>query len=109
MQHCGDECAYTAPHGQQPEKSDPILRKERSQHHDHCGADHRADHEEPALAQRRTKMRLTDDRRGQAGPKRLVELEPECDVKGDLRSAGFNEYTLDELRGRRCCGGVFSR
>src|SRR5262249_17739114 len=43
--------------------------------------DHRADQAEPAFAQRRAEMRLTDDRRRCAGPVRVVELEPEGDIE----------------------------
>src|SRR5215470_16688457 len=37
------------------------------------------DHAVPAVKQRRAEMRL--DRRRVAGPGRIVELEPECDVE----------------------------
>ena len=59
----GDESAETAPQGEEPEKGDPILGKARGQDHDHRGADHGADHPEPALAQRSSELGLTDNRR----------------------------------------------
>src|SRR5262249_35279739 len=65
--------------GQESEIRDPILRKECGQHHDHDGAHNRSDHPEPAFAQRSAELWLADDRRGGAGPKRIVEFEPEGD------------------------------
>jgi hypothetical protein len=59
---------------------DPLLRKAGGQQHDRDGSDGRADHAEPALAQRRAETRLTHDCRRGARPERVVELEPECDV-----------------------------
>jgi hypothetical protein len=57
------------------------------QGHDRHGADHSADHTERGFAQRGTEARLTDDRRGRAGPVRIVEFEPvrdvECEAHGD--------------------------
>ena len=82
-QHRGGESADAAPQGEEPEKGDPVLRKARGQHHDHDGADHGADHPEPALAQRSAELRLAHDRRGGAGPERIVELEPERDEEGE--------------------------
>jgi hypothetical protein len=73
------ESADAAPEGQESEIRDPILRKECGQHHDHDGAHDRSDHPEPAFAQRSAELRLAHDCRGGAGPKRIVELEPEGD------------------------------
>ena len=80
-QQGGEESADTAPQRQDAEKGDAILRKAPGQHHDCHGAHHGADHAEPPFAQRSAKMRLTDDRRRRAGPKGIVELEPERDVE----------------------------
>src|SRR5205823_1454279 len=41
----------------------------------------RADHPEPALAQRGSELRQADDRRRGARPKWVVELQPERDIK----------------------------
>jgi AraC-like DNA-binding protein len=43
--------------------------------------DEGARHAEPAFAQRRTEMRLADDRRRGTGPEGFVDLELECDVE----------------------------
>jgi hypothetical protein len=72
----------SAPQSEAHEVTKAVLGKARGQHHDHHSADHGADHAEPTLAQRRADARLTDDRRGCAGPIRVVELEPEGDVEG---------------------------
>ena len=80
-QHRGGESAKSAPQRQEPEKADRILRKGRGQHHDRDGADYGAYHAEPALTQRSPKLWLAYDCCGGTGPKRIVELEPECDVK----------------------------
>ena len=81
-QQRGDEGAGGAPQRQADEKADAVLREARGQHDDRDRAHHGADHAEPALAQRGAEVRLADDRRRGAGPVRVVELEPERDVKG---------------------------
>jgi len=58
-----------------------VLWEAGGQHHVHESTDDGADHPVPALAQRRAEMRLADDRRRGAGPDRIVELEPECDLE----------------------------
>ncbi len=78
-----DEDAETTPQCEEAEKRDTILRKARGQHHDHCGADHRADHTEPAFAQRSPKLRLTHHGCGGTGPKWIVEVEPKRNEKGE--------------------------
>src|SRR6266436_8836383 len=55
----------------------PILRKASGQDYDRYGADRGTDHPEPALAQRSSELRLAHNRRGGAGPKGIVEFEPE--------------------------------
>ncbi len=82
-QQGGDESADAGPHGQKCEKADPILREQRSQCYDHRGADHCADHAEPALAQCGSKLRLAYDCRRGPSPERIVELQPERDVEGE--------------------------
>ena len=72
---------------QTEEKANSALRKAYRQHHDRHCADRRADHAEPALAQRGAEARLTDDRRRRAGPRRIVELEPKRDVQRQADSS----------------------
>ena len=76
-EHRSGECADAAPEGKKHQKGNAILREARGQHHDHCGADHGADHPEPALTQRSPELQLAHNRRGGTRPKRIVEFEPE--------------------------------
>ncbi len=80
-QYCGDKGACGTPQSQAREKSDAVLRETGGQHHDRYPAHDRADHAVPALAQRSAKMGLANQSRGRSGPVRIVELEPERDVK----------------------------
>ena len=66
-----------------PTSARSSLREPGGQHHDRCCADHRADHSEPALAQRSPELRETDGRRGDARPKRVVELKLKRDEEGE--------------------------
>jgi hypothetical protein len=82
MQHRRYECTGRAPQCQTAKKQDTILREACRQHHAHHSADEGTNHAEPALAQRRAKLRLTNDRRRGAGPERIVELKGKRDVEG---------------------------
>ena len=80
LQQGSDELAQQAPQRQERQKGGAILGKARVRHHDHDGADDGADHPEPRLAQRSPELGLANDRGRSAGPKGIVELEPERDV-----------------------------
>jgi hypothetical protein len=53
-----------------------ILWKQPGQHNSYHGAQQRADHVEPGLAQRGAKPWLMDERRGDTSPIRVIELKP---------------------------------
>jgi hypothetical protein len=80
-QQRGGKGAGRSPQGQAGQKQDAVLGKTGDEHHAHRGADERADHAEPALAQRGAELRLTDDCRRRTGPVGTVELKPERRVK----------------------------
>jgi hypothetical protein len=62
------------------EKTDAVLREACGQHHDRHRSNDAAYHAEQGFAQRCAETWLIDDRRGSAGPVRIVEFEPEYEV-----------------------------
>src|SRR5262245_59169056 len=64
-----------------------MLRRTGADNNDCYRADDRADHPERAPAQRSAEGRLADDGRRCASPLRVLELEPEGDIKGGQTAA----------------------
>src|SRR5262249_57191010 len=96
----GDKAAGCAPQRKSDEKRGPVLR-EAGRQDDDCDCAHKGtDQTVPALAQRRTKMRLTDDRRRGAGPIGVVKLEPKRDVKSET-DRGPQPQPEQQRRARR--------
>ena len=94
------ERARRAPHCQRAQKGNAVLRKASNQHHAHHCADEGADHPEPALAQRSAELRQADNRRRRARPKRVVELQPERDVKSQRHRRPESQSEQQRRTGR---------
>src|SRR4029077_12253749 len=77
----GNKRADRTPERQAYEKTDAVLRETRRQHYDRDRAYQGADHAKPSLAKRRAEKRLAHQRGGRAGPRSVVELQPERDVE----------------------------